>query len=293
MEILLWVLVITFTAATFILLIKNHLLRKSVREIDEAIQDLLEEETNCLIDLSSRDRHLRKLADDLNIQLKKLRAERQRHQQGNLDLAETVTNIAHDLRTPLTAICGYLELLKKEEGSKEALQYLAIIEERTNALRQLTEELFRYSIISSTEPSGLEEISINRLIEEALSAYYAVLTGCGITLEVSLPEQDVIRRLNPNALSRILGNILSNAVKYSAGDLRITLSETGQTVISNHAPDLDPIQAGKLFDRYYTVRNAKHATGLGLSIAKTLTEQMQGTIQASYEDGQLFITLQF
>ncbi|MDE5931133.1 MAG: HAMP domain-containing histidine kinase, partial [Lachnospiraceae bacterium] len=94
-------------------------------------------------------------------------------------------------------------------------------------------------------------------------------------------------------LSRIIGNIISNAMKYSDGDLQITLSERGEMTFSNHASGLDEVQAGKLFDRFYTVHTARKSTGLGLSIAKQLTERMGGIIDAGYREGMLSIYLFF
>ena len=95
------------------------------------------------------------------------------------------------------------------------------------------------------------------------------------------------------ALSRIFSNLLNNAVKYSDGDLSITLSESGELVFTNSASGLDEVQVEKLFGRFYTVEAARHSTGLGLTIAKTLTEQIGGSIAATYRDGQLSICIVF
>lgn len=99
----------------FALSAKIYFLRKSTQEIAEAFRDRLTADTNTLIDISSRDPYMRKLASEINIQLRLLRKERHRYQQGDLELKEAVTNISHDLRTPLTAISGYLDLLEREE----------------------------------------------------------------------------------------------------------------------------------------------------------------------------------
>ncbi len=276
------------------LLAKIYYMRKSAKEIDEAFAERLEADTNTLISISGNDPYMRKLAGNLNVQLRKLRSERHRFQQGDQELKEAVTNISHDLRTPLTAICGYLELLEQEETSDAAGKYLKIIRDRTEVLKQLTEELFRYSLVASvTTEDPFEEIVLNRVLEESISAYYAVLKGCSITPFISIPEEKVIRRLDKKALSRIFGNIISNAVKYSDGDLNICLSESGEILFSNHAPGLDEIQVGKLFDRFYTVETAKKSTGLGLSIAKVLTEQLGGTISARYENELISVRVVF
>lgn len=199
-----------------ILLVKLHLLRKAAQEIRVAVCEKLKEETNTLIDISSHDAQMRLLADCLNQQLKELNARRQRYEQGDLELKEAILNVSHDLRTPLTAISGYLQLLKQEECSENAGDYLAIIENRTAALRSLTEELFRYTIaISDAEALTLEEVSINSALEASIASYYGALSQKGITPKISLPEKPVMRTLNKDALSRIFGNIISNAIKFS------------------------------------------------------------------------------
>lgn len=290
-----------------VLWLKIVLMQKAAREISTAFADRLTTETNILIDISSHDRYMRSLAADINAQLRKLRRERLRYQQGNMEVMDAVTSISHDLRTPLTAICGYLDLLRQTEQTPDAGRYLDIIEERVEALRLLTEELFGYSaavsmVHGSREASceevshreGLyEEISLNSALEESVSAYYAALKKQQITPDITMPEAKVVRRLNKNALSRIFGNILSNVLKYSDGDLEIALSEQGEIVFANHAAALDELQVMQLCDRYYTVETAANSTGLGLSIAKELTEQMNGTIAVQYEDGMLRIYIRF
>ena len=122
----------------FALSAKIYFLRKSTQEIAEAFRDRLTADTNTLIDISSRDPYIRKLASEINIQLRLLRKERHRYQQGDLELKEAVTNISHGLRTPLTAISGYLDLLEREEKSETTQRYLSHIQNRTEVLKNLT-----------------------------------------------------------------------------------------------------------------------------------------------------------
>lgn len=294
MEIWLWIIIGVLIFIILLLGIKISLLQKAAREIQTGLASKLQTETNTLIDISSRDRHMRALAADINVQLIRLRKERLRFQQGNLEIAETITNISHDLRTPLTAIWGYLDLLKKTEKKEDAVRYLTIIENRMEALKQLTEELFRYTALSSSiNETAYEQVVLNSALEEILSAYYAALKGCQITPQVSLPEAKIIRFLNKSALSRIFANIISNAIKYSDGDLTVTLSENGEIIFSNHASKLNELQVMRLFDRFYTVETASKSTGIGLSIARELTEQMNGTINAEYHNHILCISLVF
>lgn len=275
-----------------LLLAKIYLLRKSVEEIRSSFWEKLNGETNTLIGISSRDKSVCALADSMNDQLRQLRRERHRYLQGDRELKEAVTNISHDLRTPLTAICGYLDLLKTEEMTPDAKRYLGYIQNRTEALRQLTEELFRYSVIAgNSESLHLERINVNKVLEESIAGFYGALIGKGITPVIHIPEKKVICSLDQAALSRIFGNVLGNVLKYSAGDLEIFLSEEGEITFTNTAPGLDQVQVGKLFDRFFSVESAKNSTGLGLAISKTLLLQMNGSISASYQEGRLSIKI--
>lgn len=278
-----------------ILVIKIRLLRKSADEISDAFSDRVTSDTNVLIDLSSRDKHLQKLANNINKELKKLQSDRHRYQQGDTELKNAVTNISHDLRTPLTAICGYLDMLDKEEQNENTKRYLKIIRGRTEIMKQLTEELFRYSVFTSvSNGTPSEPVVLNNVLEESISALYTSLKESRIAPSITMPDTKVRRLLNRNALSRIFGNIISNAVKYSDGDLAITLEENGRITFSNHAEKLDEIQVGRLFDRFYTVETASSgSTGLGLSIARVLTEQMGGRITAEYKDGMILVHVHF
>lgn len=278
-----------------ILVIKIHLLRKSADEISDAFSDRVASDTNILIDLSSRDRHMQNLADNMNRELKKLQSDRHRYQQGDTELKNAVTNISHDLRTPLTAICGYLDMLDKEDQNENTRRYLKIIRGRTEIMKQLTEELFRYSVFTSvSNGTPSEPVILNSILEESISALYTSLRQSRITPSIVMPDVKVSRMLNRNAVSRIFGNIISNAVKYSDGDLEIILEETGRITFANHAEKLDEIQVGRLFDRFYTVESASSgSTGLGLSIARALTEQMGGSITAEYKDGMILVHVHF
>lgn len=276
-----------------ILLSKIYILQKTLEDICVLFGEHLTEDTNTLITVSSGDRHIRKLAAKLNEELKTLRRQRRKYLQGDMELKEAVTNISHDLRTPLTAISGYLELLEKEEKSETAKRYLSYIGNRTEALKSLTEELFRYTIALSAEKMKLESVDIRSILEESLLNFYPELADRGISPTLSITEQPVIRPLNRPALSRVFGNILQNALKYGSGNLSVSLSETGELLFCNAAPDLDPVQVEKLFHRFFTVENARNSTGLGLSIAKMLVEEMHGDIAASWRDGQLSVRIRF
>ena len=289
-----WVLCSILYAIVLILCVKIHTLKVSMEEIRVQLADWLKTDTNTLISISSSDRQIRLLTSDLNRQLRQLRRQRRQYLDGDRELKDAVMNISHDLRTPLTAICGYLDLLRDEEKSEKVTHYVMAIQNRAEVLKQLTEELFRYSIImSAQEPMRLEPLCVNDILEQSVVSFYATLTKRGITPQIDITEKKIMRTLNRTAFLRVLGNILNNAVKYSDGDLHVLLSETGEIIFSNTAKNLNDVQVGKLFNRFFSVETARNSTGLGLAIAKTLVEQMQGTITAQYHDNVLSICLDF
>jgi signal transduction histidine kinase len=277
-----------------ILLLKIRSLHRAAEEITAQAKERMTGETNVGIDISISDRAMRRLAAILDRQLKIMREKQMRYTRGDRELKDAVANISHDLRTPLTAIRGYLDLLKEEEVSGEVREYLDIIEDRTERMRELTEEFFRYSVLRSVSlPKVQEKISLNRLLEEAAAAYYGAFTEAGIVPEIRMPDCQVVRTLNRQTVMRILENIISNGIKYSEGDFQMILREDGKLYFKNKTARLDKVQAGHLFERFYTVEDARKSTGLGLSIAKTLTEAVGGRIQAEYEAGVLSILVEF
>lgn len=292
----LWYIVLTCSLALAALFLLAYLLvlRHSLREAAEELDEKLRTDTNTLISISSGDRAMQSLVTHINRQLQALRRERLRLHSGNAELTAAVTNISHDLRTPLTALCGYLDLLEQEPQTEAAARYLTVIRERTDAMRALMEELFRYSVLTATaDELHTEPVCLNDVLEQSLAGFYGALSARGITPSVQLPEEKVIRPLDAAALRRVFDNILSNAAKYSDGDLAVVLAPDGKVTFSNRASALSRVEAARLFDRFYTVDSARGSTGLGLSIAKLLTEKLHGTISADYENETLRICRAF
>ena len=183
-------------------------------------------------------------------------------------------------------------MIGKTDNLSEIREYVGAIEERTETMKQLTEELFRYSMIVSNESKeDTEEVFVNQVLAESISSFYPVLTEKDITPQIHLTDARIVRNVNRSELARVFSNLLNNAVKYSNGDLDITLSDTGEITFANTAKELSTIEVEQLFDRFYTVEAAHHSTGLGLSIARTLAERMGGSITAEYDDGRLTIRI--
>ena len=294
MELWCIVLICSLALAALCLLAYLLVLRHSLREAAEELDEKLRTDTNTLISISTGDRAMQSLVTHINRQLQAPRRERLRLHSGNAELTAAVTNISHDLRTPLTALCGYLDLLEQEPQTEAAARHLAVIRERTDAMRALTEELFRYSVLTATaDELHTEPVCLNDVLEQSLAAAYGALSARGITPSVQLPEEKVIRPLDAAALRRVFDNILSNAAKYSDGDLAVVLAPDGEVTFSNRASALSRMEAARLFDRFYTVDSARGSTRLGRSIAKLLTEKLHGTISADYENETLRICIAF
>lgn len=288
-----WFLCGILLLIVIVLGIKLYLIRKSMDEIRTELAERIGQDTNTPVTISSNDRYVRRLASDINQQLRILRKERLKYQNGDRELKEAITNISHDLRTPLTAISGYLDLLEREEQPEAVSRYLGMVRNRAEGMMRMTEELFRYSIIVSENEHPKEAVIINRVLEESILSFYGALSERNIKPDISIPEYKITRMLDPISLRRIFDNVLSNIIKYSDGDLQVEMLEDGTITFVNSSGKLNSVMVGRLFDRFFTLETGKKSTGLGLSIAKLLMERMKGTIEAEYAGGKLYLILKF
>ena len=286
-------LYIIFSLIIIILVTKIYMLKKSLKEIESSLDKILKSDTNNLITTSSSDKDIKNLIIFLNKELKELRKQKLQYEAGNQELKKNITNISHDLRTPLTAINGYVDLLEKEELVESQKEYLSVVKKKVNELTELTSQLFDFSkTMDSNIQINKENCCINEILEETLSSYYAVLKEQNIAPNILICKEKVYKTINKISLIRIFENILSNVLKYSDGDLNVKLKENGLIVFSNKANELDETTVQKIFDRYFTVENAQQSTGIGLSIAKQLVELNGGTIIAKYIKENLIIEIQ-
>lgn len=278
--------------AVVCLVFKIVILKISLREIVTSAKQKFSEESNVPIAPQSRDKDILKLSDYLTEELDAVIAAHRKFAAGNSELKRAVTNVSHDLRTPLTSASGYLGLLKKSGLNEKQSEFVEIVEGRVTAMKKLTEELLAYSIIASDEGTlQVEEVCLNDCLEDSLTQFYVAFAERGIEPKIAICEKRIYRNAGKDALSRIFGNVINNAVRYSDGDFTVGMSEDGKIVFENGAEHLDEVSTAKLFDRFFTVENARGSTGLGLSIAKILTEKLGGTIGASWKNGRLRIVL--
>ena len=276
-----------------LLLIKVYIMKKSAKEIAEDYIKKVKTDTNTQLRISSRDKDMQNLANTINSDLKEMRNEQLKYEIGNNELKVAITNISHDIRTPLTAIFGYLDMLEKTTDEAKKQDYIKIMKDRANMMKNLTEELFNYSILVSNEDIiADEEVYINKLLEESIVSFYPEFIKRDIEPVVNITNNKIMRTVNRDALTRVFTNIINNACKYSDGNLEVTLDDDGIITFSNKAFKLTSVEVEKLFNRFYTVEVARHSTGLGLSISKTFIEKMGGKIDAKLIDGNLVIKIE-
>ena len=264
------------------------MIKKSIKETEKSLEYILRTDTNNLITVS--DKTVKNLASFLNRELKDLRKAQLQYENGNQELKRNITNISHDLRTPLTAIRGYADLLQEENLPQKGEEYLKIINKKVGELTELTGQLFDFSKTIDTDMNLVKENScINELLEEALVGYYPIFKEKNIVPEISICEQKIFRTINKASITRVFENIFSNVVKYSNGNFKVELKSDGKIIFSNNATTLDATSVQKIFNRYFSVENAKESTGIGLSIAKQLVELNGGSISAEYVKKELII----
>lgn len=288
----LYVIIVILFIILLFAIIKIYIMKKSMKEIAVSFSNVLQSDTNTLITITTKDKDIKKLANEINRELKKLRKQQLQYQNGNQELKRIITNISHDMRTPLTAIRGYIELLR--ENKEEQEKYLKIIDRKINELTVLTEQLFDFSKTMDMETKiEKEECCLNELLEEALANDYTIFKENNIEPQVEICAEKVYRNLDKHTIIRIFENILSNAGKYSNGEFKVVLDKEGKITFANKATSLDATTVQKIFDRYFTVENAKKSTGLGLSIAKQLVELNGGNISAKFINQYLIIQIEF
>lgn len=286
--------IITIMLIFVSLILKIYFMKKSIKEIRFGLKDILKTDTNNLLTISSSDEEIKNLVNDLNIELKNLREQRLQYENGNQELKKSITNISHDMRTPLTAISGYIDLIKESENREKQNEYINIIRRKTNDLTILTEQLFDFSKATDLNTKiKREKQCINEILEEVIANYYTILKEKNIIQKIEICKERIYKNVDKNTIIRVFENILSNVIKYSEGDLSIILNDKGKITFSNKTSSLDQTTIKKIFDRYYTVENAKKSTGIGLSIAKQLIELNNGRIIAKYEKNYLIIEIEF
>ena len=221
---------LTFIILVLILLfIKLYVLKKAIKEITNSLDNILSIDTNNIITISSNDKDVKYLTSCLNKELKKLRKQRIEYETGNRELKNIITNVSHDMRTPLTAIIGYVDLIKDEKEIDIKKDYIKIIERKANELKELTDNLFDFSkAVDIKENMNREKCNLNEILEESLIEFYSIFKSKNIEPSINICKEKVYRNVDKILIKRIFENILSNICKYSEGDFKVNLYRDGK-----------------------------------------------------------------
>ena len=211
--------------------------------------------------------------------------------------SELITNVSHDLKTPLTSIINYVELIKKEEDiSPEYLKdYINVLDSKSKRLKILIEDLFEASKASSGNIElNMERIDITQLLRQSIGEMEEKLSEANLDLKVNVPDEKVYIRADGRRLYRVLENLLSNISKYSLSNTRvyIDITQVNDKVrltmknISSYELNFDPQEIMERFKRADESRNTE-GSGLGLAIARDLVNLQGGNFDIDI-DGDLF-----
>lgn len=284
-------LLITFIMA-IILLFLFIMQKKEIKNISCRLKEIKAKDTNELVHTMSGQKACGELIGEINSLLKQVRDNRIEYQQKNHALDQMITNISHDLRTPLTSAMGYIRIIQNSDLSEdEKNRELAIIENRLIRLEELLNSFFEFSqIISSEKTPEKTEVNMIAVLEESIAHYYDDYSSKNREIVFRCEQHKLMAHSNKNMLMRIFDNLIGNALKHGIGNLLIILnySDAIRIRFENELQD-SYMDIAHIFDEFYTtdISRTKGNTGLGLAIAKQFTQLLGGKISAAY-DGKLF-----
>ena len=273
--------------------------RHQIKNVKSQISFLNQHETNMLITSDQKSGCVADLTDELNTLIEQTAALRKEIADNESHLKDTIINLSHDIRTPLTSMDGYFQLLLKSDDPEERQQYAAVISDRLSSLKEMLDELFTYAkLTNKAYEVELSPCAVNEILLSVLFSFYKDIKQRGIEPLVNVPEQDIFIQGNEPALRRIFQNILKNCIEHGNNQLSVRLINSADMVqiyFENDYQMQEPIDANKVFDRFYKADGArsKTSTGLGLSIAKELVERLNGSITGNVKNDIFTITITF
>lgn len=282
-----------------IITIKYWVYRWQIREICHQLVFLRKEETNKRVQTDLSKKEILELVNQMNQMIDEQEHESLLIRKKEDQLRETLTNISHDIRTPLTSMKGFFELLVEEEDEAKKVHYESTVRERMEDLSDLLEELFTYTKLQNeTYELVLEQHDFTKLVMDSLFSFYEQWKEKGITPELSVDEQSVMVLCNDIAVKRILTNVLRNAMIHGDGQIELCYKVKKDGILfqcCNGCGDMEELEIGRVFERFYKADTARSesSSGLGLSIARELTQRMNGKMEARIEQGRFLVEVRF
>lgn len=269
-------------------LIRYLLLKKDLQHIVQQLK-----QSNKIVTISTKDATVEKLALQINNQLakkEKTLAEKKRLER---EIKRTIADMSHDLRTPLTAMIGYLELMDEEQNDHKNKKYLDTVKKRTIYLNNLVNNFFSLSAVATEDyPLQLEKINVSELLKEILLSYYDQFQMERKPPQLMIDDH-VFLITDKNSLYRVIENLLLNALQHATGDIQITLTIKKQKVIfsvKNCFHRDERIDPEKVFDHFFTTdQSRQQRRGLGLPIVKNLMDKMNGKVYVLIENDEFHI----
>ncbi len=270
--------------------------KREFRRINKEIINNLDEYIN--LKTTSIDKDVENLIQSINLifdSKQKIVAEKKENEE---KLRASITNMSHDLRTPLTSIIGYLQMIKSEKQSEaDKKEYIEIVERRTKALQQLINSFYDLSRIEGNEYKfNYKKVNLSNVLCENIAVFYNDFINNNIEpiIEVEENIKEIIS--DDVAISRIFSNLIGNMIKHGGNFVKITLKQEDNLIVTefiNNVTEVTEENLDKLFDRFYTVDNSRSDknTGLGLYITKILVERLGYFIDAKMKEENLIIRI--
>lgn len=282
-----------------IFMIKYWLYRRQIHEICRQLEFMQKETTNKRIRTDLSKKEIINLAEKINRMADWQEEESLSIKSKEQQLKETLANISHDIRTPLTSMKGFFELYT-QEGEPEKKEYFEqVIREKMDDLTVLLEELFTYTKLQNeTYELQLVQQDFTKLVLDSLFSFYGQWKEKGISPVLSVDEDTVMVLCNDTAVRRIITNVLRNAMLHGDGNIEIRYQVKKDNVLlqcCNGFQNMEQPDMERVFERFYKGDSARResSSGLGLSIAKELALRMDGSMEARTEDGRFLVELVF
>ncbi len=271
-----------------------------VEYLSREIQKIREEGFGRTMELQGDDEitQLCAVINEMSVQLREKEEREKRQQRSKNDL---ITNVSHDLRSPLTSIIGYVELLGETgpEDRERFAEYIEVVERRLTGLNGLINELFEYTKLNSADRlPDMEKRDVLELLRHILYEYKILMEAEGLALTWQLEAESHIAHINTQQMVRVFQNLLDNARKYAdrSAPVTVTAQDTGRLHIriANRVTDTHGIEPDRIFERLYRAdqaRSASQSSGLGLAIVKRIVELHGGEVDASLQGQELSVHL--
>lgn len=273
--------------------------RRQMKNICRQLSFLMKKDSNMLLTGDVRIGGIGKLLDTLNDYLLVQRKKERYYQEKEKTIANTYTSLSHDIRTPLTSLDGYFQLLETSDTEEEQKKYIMIIQDRIKSLKDMLEELFTFTKLKNASfQLELSKCCINQMVKDTIFSYYDEWMEKEIEPHISITDTLLYMKGNEQAIRRVLQNIIKNGLDHGEKEVDISLQEVEQKIvieIKNKVYHPENIDITQVFSQFYKadMARSKTSSGLGLSIAKEFVLQMHGEISARIEEEKFCVCIQF